>query len=282
MSTGQSGNVEQIEHWNGPAGERWALYRDALDRALRPFGQAAIERLSPLPGERILDVGCGAGDTLLEIARRLGGTGEAVGADISRPLLEAARARTGEAANVRWMEADVAAHPFDAAFDAIFSRFGVMFFADPVAAFQNLRRALVGGGRLSFVCWQALEDNPWCALPLGAARAALAVLPPPLDPHAPGPFAFADPRHVRRVLSAAGFSSIELGSFVAPVMLSVEGLDQAVEFVLRIGPVSRLYGDQPEPVRADIRQRLRSALAPMALTPTVSLDGAAWLVSARA
>ncbi len=282
MPAVRGGNDEQIEHWNGQAGERWARHRAQLDHALGPFGREAIERLSPRSGERILDVGCGAGSTLLDIAQRLGGTGEAVGADVSRPLLEVARARAADTANARVIEADVAVHPFEGLFDAAFSRFGVMFFADPASAFQNLRRALVAGGRLSFVCWQALEDNPWCSVPLAAARAALAELPPPAEPHAPGPFAFADPRHVRRILATAGYSRIEVSSFVAPVVLSAEGLDEATDFVLRIGPVSRLFADQPEPVRAGIRQRLRSALAPVALTPTVALDGAVWLVSARA
>jgi SAM-dependent methyltransferase len=286
MSTGRGANSEQIEFWNGPAGERWARHQAQLDRALGPFGQEAIERLAPRSGERILDVGCGAGDTLLEIARRLDGTGEAVGADISRPMLEVARARALGLPNTRWIEADVAALDFDAAaagkFDAAFSRFGVMFFADPVAAFQNLRRALVAGGRLSFVCWQAIEDNPWWALPLTAACAALTEPPPPVDPHAPGPFAFADPRHVKRILSSAGYARIEVSSFVSPVTLSTDGLDGALDFVLHIGPVARLLADQPEPVRDAIRHRLRSALAPVATTPTVALDGAVWLVTARA
>jgi SAM-dependent methyltransferase len=277
-----SDNREQIAYWNGAAAERWVESQASFDRALGPFGREAIERLGPAAGERILDVGCGSGDTLIELARRVGDTGAVVGADASRPLLERARARLQGAPNVQLVEADVATHAWQAQFDALFSRFGVMFFAEPVAAFENMRRALAPGGRLVFACWQSLDDNPWCAVPLAAVRP---VLDSPLDlpaPHAPGPFAFADPRHVRRILAAAGYARIELSSYRAPVLMSEEGLDAAVDFALRIGPVSRVVAEQSAAVRDAMRQRLRSALAPAQTVTTVTLDGAVWLVSARA
>jgi SAM-dependent methyltransferase len=279
-------NREQIDYWNGAAAERWVQSQADIDRALGPFGREAIDRLAPREGERILDVGCGSGDTLLELARRVGDTGEIVGVDASRPLLERARARLQGTPRVQLLEADVSSHSWQPQFDALFSRFGVMFFSDPVAAFVNLRHALAPGGRLGFACWQSLDDNPWCALPLMAALPVLdppppAPPPPAPVPHAPGPFAFADPRHVRRVLAAAGYARIELSSHRAPVVLSEAGLDPAVDFALRVGPVARLVAERSDAIRDIIRQRLRSALASATTGRTVALDGAVWLVSAR-
>jgi SAM-dependent methyltransferase len=275
-------NQDQIEYWNGAAGERWASHQAVIDRALQPFGEAALDRLRPSAGERILDVGCGAGESVLAIARRLERSGEVVGIDASRPLLRRACEWAQHLVNVSFIEGDAATYDFTRRFNAQFSRFGVMFFSDPVAAFQNLRRGLDPGGRLSFVCWQGLEENAWCSIPLAAARSLIEVAPPLPAPGAPGPFAFADPRHIKRILSTAGFSQIDVASFHAPVILSHEGLDAGVEFTLRVGPVSRLMVEQPEQIREKVRKRLRSALAPAATATTVTLDGAAWLVTARA
>jgi SAM-dependent methyltransferase len=277
-------NREQIDYWNGPAAERWVRHQVTLDRGLYPFGRAVLERLAPLPGERILDIGCGAGATLLELAPAVGSTGEVVGVDPSRPLLELARTRAAAAglSNVTLLEADAAHHAFAPSSHALFSRFGVMFFADPVRAFQNLRGALAAGGRLAFACWQGLAENPWCALPLTAARQALGELPPPPEPDAPGPFAFADPERVRRILTGAGFSHVAVEPFHTPVLMSEDGVEGAVDFALRVGPVARLYADLAEPERQAVRRELRSALAPWATGDTLSLGGGAWLVSARA
>jgi SAM-dependent methyltransferase len=275
-------NQDQHTHWNGLAGERWAQHQAVIDRALEPFGEAALDRLRCSVGERILDVGCGAGETVLAIARRLEGSGQVIGVDLSRPLLSRARARAEGLANVSFIEADASGCEFPSSFDAVFSRFGVMFFADPVLAFRNLRGSLKRSGRLAFVCWQALQDNAWCSIPLAAARQILPDPPALPVPGGPGPFAFADPRHIRRSLSAAGFSQIDVASFHAPVILSEEGLDAAIDFTLRIGPVSRFIAEQSPDICREVRQRLRSALASAATATTVTLDGAAWLVTARA
>jgi SAM-dependent methyltransferase len=275
-------NDAQIANWNGVTGERWVQNQAVIDRAFFPFGEAALDRLRPQSGERILEVGCGAGETVLSIARRLAGLGEVVGVDASRPLLGLARERARDQRNVSFIEADAASCEFSSPFDAVFSRFGVMFFSDPVLAFRNLRGALQRRGRIAFVCWQALEDNAWCSIPLAAARQSMPDAPPLPEPGSPGPFAFADPRHVKRVLSAAGFSQIDVASFHAPVVLSREGLDAAIDFTLRVGPVSRLIEEPDDQICQEVRQRLRSALAPAATATTVTLDGAAWLVTARA
>src|SRR5881628_2723223 len=161
-----------------------------------------MERARIGAGERVIDIGCGCGDTTIALARRVGPAGLVLGIDVSAPMLARAAdaAREAGVAHVRFEHADAQTHRFPAqAFDVLYSRFGVMFFSDPAAAFGNLRTALRPGGRLGFVCWQAVPENPWIAVPLEAAAQHMA-LPPPPAPGAPGPFSFADPERVRRIL----------------------------------------------------------------------------------
>ncbi len=252
-----------------------------MDRALEAFGSAALDRLSPAAGESILDVGCGTGATLLQLFERVGPGGKVVGLDPSRPMLERARERTRHLPGVSVVEGDAATHSFAEPFQGLFSRFGVMFFADPAQAFTRLRGALVPEGRLAVVCWQSLEDNAWCHLPLIAARAVLSG-GPPVDPHAPGPFAFASPARVTGILRGAGFRRIELEAFRTPVALATDGLDGAVDFSCQLGPVARLLADQPDEVRAQVRQRIGEKLAPLLRDGRLELEGAAWLATARA
>src|SRR5262245_44830547 len=171
-----------------------------------------MERAAIRLGERVLDVGCGCGDTTLELARRVGREGSVVGIDVSTPMLERAleSVRAAEFANVVLWNADAQMHTLPpAAFDLVYSRFGVMFFVDPAQAFTNLGRALRPGGRVSFVCWQALELNPWMAVPMAAAAREITFAARP-GPEAPGPFSFADPDRVRRVLGKAGLADVTL------------------------------------------------------------------------
>ncbi|HKO92620.1 MAG TPA: methyltransferase domain-containing protein [Polyangiaceae bacterium] len=277
-----SGNREQLEFWNGVAADRWVRHQARLDRALGPFGEAALDRLGIVPGQSVLDVGCGTGETLLSIVRRLGGQGRVVGVDLSGPMLARARERTREGAGVELIQADASEYAFGQRFDALFSRFGVMFFADPALAFGALRQALRPSGRLGFVCWQRFEDNPWVQLPLQAARTVVADPPLVADPNAPGPFAFADPARVRDLLGSAGYSDIAIEAFRSRVLMSEEGLEGAVDFTFQTGPVARLLAEHPEPVRQLVRERIRQQLEPFAAGERVQLDGAAWLVSARA
>jgi SAM-dependent methyltransferase len=274
-------NREQREYWNGAAGERWVRHQVTLDRGLAAFGLAAMDRLALRAGERVLDVGCGAGATVLELSSRVGSAGAVLGVDLSRPLLDLARTRIGAAANVGVLEADASLHAFTPHFDALFSRFGVMFFADPVGAFQNLKRALVPGGRLAFACWQPLAENPWCAVPLAVALRVMGELPAPPDPHAPGPFAFADAERTRRTLADAGFEHVAIDPFRAPVLMSEQGVEAGVDFALRVGPVARLYADLDEPKREAVRRDVREELALHMTGDTLALDGTVWLVSAR-
>src|SRR5258705_5710546 len=198
-------NAEQIAYWN-ERGKQWVAVNDMLDAMIGPLGRHALDRARVAPGEAVLDVGCGCGDTTLELARRVGPSGRVLGVDISAPMLGRARerARAAGATHVIFEQADAQTHAFTAAsFDLILLRFRVMFFVDPTAAFANLRPALRSGGRLTFVCWQGFPKNPWMAVPLMAAMPHIK-LPTPPAPDAPGPFAFGDDGRVRTILADAG------------------------------------------------------------------------------
>ena len=179
-----SANEPMIELWNGDDTAAWTTHPDRYDVMLGPFGDAVLNASAPSPGEQVLDVGCGAGALSLAAASAVGDTGAVVGADISRPLLALAaqRATEADAANITFLEADVQTAPLTpTAYDLIISRFGVMFFDNPVAAFRNLRSATRSGGRLAFACWRSLPENEWALVPL------LAVLPHLGAPDAPAP-----------------------------------------------------------------------------------------------
>lgn len=282
QSEQQVSNREQIDFWNGAAADRWLREQELLDQALSPFGLAAIERLAPAPGESIVDVGCGSGQTLLQLAERVGSGGRVLGVDPSRPLLERARQRTAHLPQVELCEGDAASVSLRGPLHGLFSRFGVMFFADPAQAFSSLRAQLEPGGRLGFVCWQALDDNPWCAVPLAVARSMLAEVPALPPPGTPGPFAFASPARVSGALRDAGWRRIEIEAFRRPVRLSASGAEGAADFSFQLGPVARLLAEQPDDVRARVHRRLVERLTPLAREGRVELEGATWLVSARA
>ncbi len=277
-------NREQIEYWNEKAGPRWVAYQEKLDAQIAPFTRVVLDKVGLKPGERVLDIGCGCGATTLDAASRVRPGGEAVGADISRPMLQRARdrARAAGAANATFIEADAQAYDFGAGtFDAVISRFGVMFFADPMAAFANIHRALKSGGRLCFVCWRPVFENPWVTIPLRAVAEHIE-LPPPPDPNAPGPFAFADSDRLRKILASAGFLDVQIDrhDFRLPIG-TTNDLEEAVEFAMNLGPVNSVLVDKPAAVLDRIRGSIREALAPHHTREGVLLDSASWLVSAR-
>lgn len=277
-------NAEQITYWNQQAGPTWVAIQSFIDQQIRPLGHLAIERAALAPGTAVLDVGCGCGDTTIEIARRVA-PGEVLGIDISAPMLTRA-AQQAKAAGVspRFELTDAQTHSFTAAsFDVLFSRFGVMFFADPTAAFTNLRQALRVGGRLAFVCWQSMLDNPWMTVPMAAALQHLP--PPPIPaPGAPGPFAFADPDHVHAILAGAGFRDVALES--VRMTLTVGGgreLDETVDFLLRMGPAARALREADDPELTPlVAAAVREALAPYQTADGVKMDSASWVVTAAA
>jgi SAM-dependent methyltransferase len=275
-------NSEQIEYWNKQAGPVWVSNATAMDELLAPIGLAAIERAAPRAGERVIDVGCGNGQTSLQLAERVTPTGAVLGVDISTPMLERARerARAAGASQVRFENADAQTHSFTpGGFDLVFSRFGVMFFVDPVAAFANLARALRPGGRVTFVCWQAPAQNPWLRDPM-LAIAKHVTMPPPAAPDAPGPFAFADAARVRGILERAGFSDVALEARTGEITLG-KTVDEALQFSLQVGPVGAVLRDAPESARAAAGAAIRELLASRATPNGVALPYAVWIATGK-
>jgi SAM-dependent methyltransferase len=275
-------NSEQIAEWNGALGQRWVTMQREIDRIVVPFGDAALKAAAPQPGERVIDVGCGCGDTSIEIARIVGEAGAVLGIDVSQPMLEVARSSGALAncANLTFRDGDASEAGLPANTDLLFSRFGVMFFSQPSQAFSHLRQSLRTGGRCVFVCWRAPRDNAWAMTPLSAARTAMGVTPTPADPNAPGPFALADEQRLRAILSGAGFGAIDVQRFDAALSLGATPRS-AAESAVQIGPTSRFVrevGVEHLPIILDAVER---TLAPLAAPDGhVSLNGSTWIVSA--
>ncbi|WP_337188688.1 methyltransferase domain-containing protein [Phenylobacterium sp.] len=271
-------NAQQTAYWNEQAGPTWAAMQSPMDRQLEPLGRRVMAALALQPGERILDVGCGAGATTLALADAVAPGGSVLGVDISTPLLDVARGRSAGRPEVAFLQADAQTHPLEAAgFDAVFSRFGVMFFADPPRAFANLRRALRPGGRLGFVCWRAPAENPAFTLPMASVQHLLPPPQPP-EPGAPGPFAFADPQRVRSILDSAGFAD----AAIAPhdEKIGAGDLDASLEVALKIGVLGGALRERPE-MREAVVDAVRAALAAHEGPKGVKLDSATWIVTAR-
>ena len=257
----------------------WAEVREPLERQLAPLGWRALAALAPRPGECVVDIGCGGGETALDLARAVAPDGTVVGIDLSVAVLAFAQRTAKGCERVRFVQADAEVFPFEpASFDAGFSRFGVMFFADPTAAFINIRRSLRPNGRLAFVCWRALEENQLDILPL---RAGSAHLPPQPahDPDAPGPFAFANSDRVRGVLERAGFGEIEISA--RDEQVGSGDLDTMVAVCSRVGALGKILRENPE-LRAATLPAVRSALAAHDGPDGVRLNAATWVVTARA
>ena len=274
-------NRDQADLWNNAAGRTWVEMQALLDRMLAPFAEHLIGAAWPGEGASVLDVGCGAGATTLAMARRVGPAGGCLGVDISGPLIEAAKARALEAglAQATFLEADAQTHAFEpGAFDAVISRFGVMFFDDPPAAFANLRRATRPGGALTFVAWRGPEENPFMTT---AARAAAPLLPPQPRPapDAPGQFAFADGARVRGILEAAGWSDIDVSPLEVPGEVAEADL---MAYVTRLGPVGLALRDMDEAARARVAEALNAAFTPFVHDGVARFTSAVWIVRARA
>ena len=277
--------ADDVQHadWDGATGDRWAAEADRYDRMSEAYLDVIVGAADPRPGERVLDVGCGAGALSFAVADLVGGTGEVVGIDVSSGLLDVARDRaaaTRRAASTTFVLADAQEHDLgDGTFDAVVSRFGVMFFEDPTRAFANLARALRPGGRMVFACWRDLLENDWIMVP---AVAALEHVPMPElgDDDGPGAYSLADPDRVRDLLADAGLTDVELEPVTAPVHLG-SNVDEAIDFMHR-GDLAEilLSGHDPEMVSAAWAS-IRSALETRAGDGAVSLAGAVWLVTAR-
>ena len=281
MTPAQSFNEYQRERWNGIDGEYWTSHQDRLDRTLAPVTGPLLAFAAPRAGSTVIDVGCGCGATSLELARAVGPSGRVVAIDLSGPMLALAAKRLRQFANTNCLLGDAAELPLrDIGAELIISRFGVMFFGDPVAAFANLRTGLAAGGRLRFACWRPIHENPWLQIPLHAVYEHAPRLPKP-DPEEPGPFAFADTARVTRILTAAGFTAPSFTPLDIQMDVAAGGtLEDAVIQSSAMGPAKRALADQPDDIRAAAMESIRRALAPYASAAGVKLPGAVWLVAA--
>ena len=257
-----SANPQQAEYWNTVAGPKWVKYDAELDSRLRPMTVELLRRAAIGPGLDVLDIGCGAGSTTEQIARSVGPTGTVLGLDLSEPLLSVARDRCAALSHVTFLNADAQVYPFaPESLDLLLSRFGVMFFGDPVAAFANLLKALRPSGKLHFVCWASAEKNEWFTVPLDVVTAYLGS-PEPVPPRAPGPLAFSDRDYVAEILSAAGFRDIRIET-VETTVVSSDSLEKQAELYLRMGPAARLMAARPpEPGVMDRPPRPQHRAAP--------------------
>ncbi len=256
----------------------WVEIREPLERQLEPLGQAVMTAMQLLPGERVLDIGCGIGGTPLALARAVGPSGHVVGVDLLQAAIDVAQRDPSLPKNVTLRCGDVQSYSFPTgSFDAAFSRFGVMFFADPVAAFSNIRRALRPGGRLGFVCWRGLNENELDALPL---RAASSCLPPILvaDTASSGWFSFSDQESIREILTSARFTDVKIEGYDEQVRCG--DLQATVNVCSRVGALGKILRDHPELRRAAV-PALERALIPLNGPTGPALRAATWVVTAR-
>jgi SAM-dependent methyltransferase len=278
---GAIANETQIGLWNEAMGKTWAMLHERLDRQLDPIGREAMARAGFKAGDRVLDVGCGCGETTLEIAGNVA-PGQVIGLDASAMLLDIAceAAAAKGVSNIRFVQGDGQVWQAPEPVDVLFSRFGVMFFEDPLGAFTNLRRSVKSGGRLAFACWRQPKENLWLALPMQATAHLLPPLPPS-DPTAPGPFAFADRDRTAGILAGAGFADIA----IEPLDLRTGGdtLDDSVFMALRMGPLGSALRElgAPDELKRQVEATLREALVRHIEDGVVKLPAAAWIVSGR-
>jgi ubiquinone/menaquinone biosynthesis C-methylase UbiE len=270
--------AEQATYWKGAGGTMWLGAYDRIQRGIQGFGAVALAAADARAGERALDIGCGTGGTTAELARAVGAEGHVLGVDISEPLVGAARAQG--LANASFEVGDATIHPFESgSFDLVFSRFGVMFFGDPVAAFTNIRRAMKPSGRLVFICWRTPPENPWAAVPMQAARPFL----PPIErpgPEEPGQYSFGDRARVERILTQAGFGGLSIEPVDQMLNLGPD-VPAVMQNIGDFGPLARAFTDVAPETVAKAKEAIAEALKSHATADGVTLAGACWLVRAR-
>jgi len=276
----QNANEEMSAVWNGVSGHAWVDEQRLLDRTYQPIEKLLADEVAASGARSILDVGCGAGATTLAVERSLRGAGQVTGIDISEPLIAVARARAAaQGSAARFVRADAQTHSFEpASFDVVISRFGVMFFDDPVAAFANLRRAAAPACQLRLVVFRSLAENSFMTT---AERAAAPLLPnlPPRKPNAPGQFAFADADRVRSILERSGWSQSALEPLDVPCAFPASDLQR---FFTRLGPLGQVLRDADEPARERVIRTVNAAFDPFVRDGEVRFTAACWMISARA
>jgi SAM-dependent methyltransferase len=274
-------NTGQAERWDGDLGAHWVAEADRYSRMARRFEERIVAALQPESGERVLDVGCGCGDLALAIAHLVGPAGAVLGVDLSGPMLTLATERASERgiANATFEQGDAQIHRFEpATFDAFVSRFGIMFFDDPAAAFSNLAGALRPGGRVAFTCWQDLLENEYVMVP---AAAALEHVPfPELGEEGPGPFSLADPERLRGILERAGLAEVSLEAIHEPMWMGSSASD-VVEFFHKHELAEILFRDVPDEIAHAAWLNVAAALKDHETPEGIVLSGRAWLVTAR-
>lgn len=271
-------NTAQIDSWNGPSGLKWARDADQLDQMLQPFAAAVLEAARPVAGEQVVDIGCGAG--ALSLAAAMLGA-QVTGVDVSVPLVEIARRRAAvKGPGTQFVVADASEWQPDQKTQLLISRFGVMFFADPVAAFANIRAGMSEDGRLAFACWRSLPENDWAMVPVLTALPFLKEPPKPSPPGAPGPFAFADSEYLHSVLTKSGWNNVKVTPWNGSIQLPGLTAEDTATFMMEIGPLSRTIADQgidPGTVRQALIDKVRSLTGEAGAT---QLKAAAWIVEA--
>jgi ubiquinone/menaquinone biosynthesis C-methylase UbiE len=295
-----SPNTRQIEFWNGPVGEKWSFHQARLDLVFAPLTKALIAAAKASPGETAYEIGCGCGDLTLAVAESLGPQGKIIAVDVSKPMLERAEARALEAktqhfANIEFINADAMEYALNSVADLAISRFGVMFFADPLAAFKNIYRGLRPRGRLAILCWCPLDENPW----VNDLFSVISDLAPQVEPllcdvpllEQPGPYAFADQHQVCSLLEKAGFAKVKATRIAAKLCLgetaphavdrNSAAVDEALILALQVGPVSALLREANLDLQKLVEQRIKAKLESLVLDGKIELLAACWLYEAE-
>jgi SAM-dependent methyltransferase len=284
---GTGANAEAIQAWDGPLFDRFVRFRHIVTSGLGAHGEAALALAPPPAGGRVLDIGCGFGDTTQDIARRIGPEGQAFGVDAAARFIEAARQEAAEAgvANARFAVADIEVTKFEERFDYAFSRMGTMFFANPVWALRNVREALVPGGRLVMVVWRRRIDNDWLYRAQTIVE-GIVERPEEYDEPTcgPGPFSMADADTTSDVLLHAGFGDVALTRCDLPILIGND-IDEAIELVMSLGPageILRLAGERAAHLHGEVNAALREGLAEFAGPDGLRAPASTWIVTATA
>jgi SAM-dependent methyltransferase len=284
---GPGPNAEAIQAWDGPLFDRFVRFREIVTKGLGAHGEEALRLEPPQAGQRVLDIGCGFGDTTQRIAGLVGATGEALGVDAAARFIEAARSEAADAgvSNARFLVADVQTDPFEERFDMAFSRFGTMFFTNPVAALRNVRQAIRLGGRLVMVVWRRREDNEWLYRAQTVVEQIVSRPEEYDDPTCgPGPFSMSGADTTSDILLHAGYTDIALHRCDIPILIGHD-LQEAVDFVKALGPAGellRLAGDSAVHLHGEVDEALWAGLGEFAGENGVRAPASTWIVTATA